>query len=167
MWSVRGRAICRGRRGVGLGRDPHHAALGGAEALTSACRRRRDEGSLGAQAVRPGDESYRRILPTHTCRHTHERTHMCTHERTHTCTHERAHMHAHMGAQAHTHVHTRAHTHAHTETLTHRHTQISLQVPDFSPHRIATFQVGSHRGLWAVGNQHCPASPPDPHLRGS
>ena len=80
---------------MGLGRDPHHAALGGAEALTSACRRRRDEGSLGAQAVRPGDESYRRILPTHTCRHTHECTHMCTHERTHTCTHERAHMHAH------------------------------------------------------------------------
>ena len=93
-----------------MGRDPHHAALGGAEALTSACRRRRDEGSLGAQAVRPGDESYRRILPTHTCRHTHERTH--------TCTHERAHMHAHMGAHAHTRAHTSTHTCTHRDTHT-------------------------------------------------
>ena len=123
----------------------------------------------GVSGPRPSDREMSLIAASCPRTHagTHERTHMCTHERTHTCTHERAHMHAHMGAHAHTHVHTRAHTHAHTETLTHRHTQISLQVPDFSPHRIATFQVGSHRGLWAVGNQHCPASPPDPHLRGS
>ena len=49
------------------------------------------KGGPGAQAVRPGDVSYHRILRMHTCRHTHERTrtHMCTHEHTHTLTHRR------------------------------------------------------------------------------
>ena len=115
----------------------------------------------GVSGPRPSDREM--SLTAASCPRTHAGTHTSAHTRAHTSAHTCMHTWVH----THTHVHTRAHTHAHTETLTHRHTQISLQVPDFSPHRIATFQVGSHRGLWAVGNQHCPASPPDPHLRGS
>lgn len=94
-------------------------------------------GMRGGLGPRPSDREM--CLTTASC--------ACTHAGTHT--------------SAHAHVHTRAHTHTHTQT------QISLQVPGFSPHCVATFQVGSHRGPWAVGNQHCPASPPDSHLRGS
>ena len=124
MWSVRGRAVCGGRRGVGLGRAPHHAAPGGAEALGSAFRRRKDEGSPGAQAVTLGEVSY-----THTRMHTHR----------------------------HTHVHTDRHTHVHSQT----HAD-STAGTRFSPHRVATFQVGPHRGLWAAGESGLPSLTPGP-----